>query len=220
MSKKFSIKDIKSPDKFFKAMLTFIGYLRHNVKMYLAISGAIIAITAIVVVIKSINGSREEKARRTLYELTVKLQDVGVKTPDEVIKTVTPVLDKLGNTNAGLEARYMVSEMYYEKGDWDNAVKNYNVVIKKGDGLIKELAMLGVAYSIENKGDVQGALANYLKLKDMNPSVYKAVAMLGIGRCYQKLGDKNKALSSYETIIISYPDTDYARLASAAKTGL
>ena len=220
MNKKFSIKDIKSPDKFFKGMLTFVGYLKHNVKLYLVLSAVIVVITAVVVVINSVGNSREEKARRMLYELTSKLQDTDARTPETFIKTLEPVLEKLGHTNAGLEAHYLVAEAYYEKGEWDNAAKGYSFVIKKGKGLIKELATMGIAYSMENKGDVKGALENYLKLKDMDPSVYKAVAMLGVGRCYQKLGDKNKALSSYETVIISYPDTDYARLASSAKMEL
>ena len=57
-------------------------------------------------------------------------------------------------------------------------------------------------------------------MKELNASVYKDVAMMGIARCYQKLGDKNNALAAYESIIIAYPDSDIARLASAAKADL
>ena len=41
MSHKLSIKDIKSPDKFFKSMLGFVKYLRHNVKLYLIFSSIV-----------------------------------------------------------------------------------------------------------------------------------------------------------------------------------
>jgi TolA-binding protein len=50
--------------------------------------------------------------------------------------------------------------------------------------------------------------------------VYKPVAMLGIARSYKKLGEKNKAIAEYESVILSYPETDYARMASVAKSTL
>ncbi|MFH1223665.1 MAG: tetratricopeptide repeat protein [Pseudomonadota bacterium] len=220
MSDRLSIKDIRSPDKFFKAMLSVVGYLRHNVKVYLIASAAVVLIVGVMVAIDHMNQSREEKARQTLYELTLRMQETGLQGPDDVIKVIQPVLEKLGNTNAGIQARYLLAGKYYEKNDWDNAVKNYGAVIDKSRGLIKELSLIGSAYSKENKGDINGALGDYSKVKDIDASSYKPVAMLGMGRCYQKLGDKNKALSSYETVVISYPDTDYARIASVAKTSL
>ena len=114
----------------------------------------------------------------------------------------------------------MLAEMYYNLKNWDKAISNYDAITKNANGLMKELAFLGLAYSQENKGDVKVALGNFIKMKELNSSVYKDVAMIGIARCYQKLGDKNNALAAYESIIIAYPDSDVARLASAAKADL
>ena len=114
----------------------------------------------------------------------------------------------------------MLAEMYYNLKNWDKAILNYDSIVENSDGLMKELAFLGLAYSQENKGDIKAALGDFLKMKELNSSVYKDVAMMGIARCYQKLGDKNNALAAYESIIIAYPDSDTARLASAAKADL
>jgi len=220
MYKKLSIKDIKSPDKFFKSMLGFVGYLRHNVKLYLTLSAIVVVITAAVSVINYVNDSREEKARKELYRISKEIQSLNTNDPNSVIKILEGSLDKLGNTGTGMEANYMVGELYYNKKEWTSAVKYYEKAANKGSGLIKELAILGLAYSKENMSDVKGALEMFTKLKNTKASAYAAVAELGVGRCYQKLGDKSKALAAYEAMIIAYPDTDYARQASTAKATL
>jgi len=220
MSKKLSIKDIKSPDKFFKSMLGFIGYLRHNVKLYLFLSGVVVAITVAVVLVNYIHDSREEKGRREFYKISKQIQTLNTDDTASAIKIIEDNLDKLGNTGAGMEATYMLGELYYSKNNWDVAAKYYEKITSKGDGLIKELALIGLAYSKENKNDIKGALETFNKIKDLKVSVYSAIAALGTGRCYQRLGDKAKALAAYEAIIIAYPDTDYARQASTAKASL
>lgn len=218
--KKITSKTLKAPDKLLKTMLEFVGYLKHNVKMYLTLSVVIVLVTAVVVTTNYFVNKREENARRTLYTVTQQFQTLAVTDSSSAAKMLEEVLPKLGSTKAGLEARYMIAEMYYSKKDWDNALKNYDDVAGKASGVLKSLALMGSAYSKENKGDFKGALDSFTKLKDSDASVYKAVGMIGVGRCFQKLGDKNKALASYESVIIAYPDTDYARLASAAKADL
>ena len=220
--KKITSKTLKAPDKLLKTMLEFVGYLKHNVKMYLTLGVAIVLATAVVVTVNYFVNKKEENSRRVLYTASQQIRSLNTDSMDTRIKILEEALPKLGNTNAGMEANYMVAEMYYSKKDWDNALKYYDGLSGKAKGLLRSLALMGSAYSKENKGDVKGALDSFTKLKDADPAnpVYKAVGMIGVGRCYQKLGDKNKALASYESVIIAYPDTDYARLASASKADL
>ena len=220
MKSKITSKKLKAPDKLLKTMLEFVGYLKHNVKLYLSLAVAIVLITVVVVTVNYFTSRREENARKVLYALGQKIQTVNPDKPEDVTKMIEDVLPKLGNTNARFEAQYMLAEMYYNTKNWDKAISNYDAVIKKADGLVKGLSLLGTAYSKENKGDTKGALEAFTKLKGKDGSIYKAVAMLGVARCYQKLGDKNGALAAYESVIIAYPDTDFARLASAAKVEL
>jgi len=220
MSNKLSIKDIKSPDKFFKSMLNFVTYLRHNVKLYLTLSAIVVAITAAISIFNYVHDTRQENARKEFYKIAKQIQALNTNDPSSIIKILEGSIDKLGNTDAGMEATYMLGELYYSKKEWDSAIRNYEKVLNEGNGLIKELATLGVAYSKENKADFKGALDSFNKIKDNKESSYSAVAALGAGRCYQKTGDKSKALAAYEAIIIAYPDTDYARQASTAKASL
>ena len=220
MKIKLSSKQMKSPDKLLKAMLEFVGYLKHNVKLYLILAGVIVLITATVVSINHFTSKNEEKARQSLYALGQKIQKLGPEQKDSAFDIIEKELPKLGNTKAAVEARYMLAEMYYNNKDWAKAVNHYELVTKKAKGLIQELAFLGLAYSSENSGDIRKALDSFTKVKELNSPVYKDVAMMGIARCYQKLGDKVKAIATYESVIIAYPDTDVARLASVAKASL
>lgn len=220
MSKKFSVKQLKSPDQFFKAMLKFVNYLRSNVKAYLVFSAVVVTITAAYVVVNHISDKREEQARTDFFKLNTSIRAMNSSNPDDYIKVLESALDKLGSTTAGMEARYMIAELYYGKKDWDKSITYYNYIADNADGLLKELAVMGNAYALENKGDIKGALKRFEDLKELTPSVYKAVSLLGMGRCYKKLGNKNDALSVYESVIVSYPDTDYARMASVEKAEL
>ncbi len=220
MSHKLSLKDIKSPDRFFKSLLNLVKYLRHNVKLYLTLSAVVVAITAAISIVNYIHDSRQENARKEFYKMSLEIQKLNTNDVNSVIKIIEGNISKLGNTDAGMEATYMLGELYYNQKDWDSAMKNYEKVVDKGNGLIKELATLGVAYTKENKADLKGALDAFNLVRDIKTSSYSAVAAIGAGRCYQKLGDKSRALAAYEAIIISYPDTDYARQASTAKASL
>ena len=220
MSNKLSIKDIKSPDKFFKSMLNFVKYLRHNVKLYLILSSIVVAITAAITIVDYVQETRQDNARKEFYKIAKQIRTLNTSDTSSAIKIIEDGVGKLGNTDAGMEASYMLGDLYYNKKEWDSAIKNYQKVVTKGNGLMKELATLGIAYSKENKADLNGALESFNKIKDNKVSSYSAIAALGAGRCYQKLGDKSKALAAYEAILIAYPDTDYARQASTAKASL
>lgn len=217
MSKRFSMKELKSPDKFFKAMLGFINYLRSNVKAYLTFSIVVVVITLAYVLVNHINDKREQKAMASLYILDKQMKSMDSVEPGDYIKLIETKLDELGSTRAGAEAKYMLAELYYKKLDWNNSAKYYEQVVNEASGLLNDLSVMGLAYSLENKGSVKEALERFEYLKDHTPDVYKAVALLGIGRCYKKLGEKDKALAAYESVIVSYPDTDYARMASVLK---
>ena len=220
MTRKLSIKKMKSPDQFLKAMLKVFANLKHNIKLYLIIAIGVILVTAVVVLVDGLNNRREERARVQLYELSKRVGSLEEVQRDAAIKMIEEEIPRLGLTKAGLEARYILAEIYYNTGDWGKAITNYDFVVKRGKGLFKDLSLLGSSYAKEKSGDTQAALDSFVKLKEKSSEAYKPLAMLGIGRCYKKLGDKNQAMAEYESVILSYPETDYARMASVAKSNL
>lgn len=220
MSKRFSLKQLKSPDAFFKSMLAFLIYLKNNVKALLSIAGVIILITVIVVLYNYIDGRKQEKARVAFYEVTKQMQSLDENDIKSAIALLESKLDEFGKTDAGAEATYLLAELYYGEKDWENAIKFYQkalAITKKK--LMKDLITLGLAYSMENKGDNQGANNAFQSLLD-NATVYPEVAELGFARTSAKLGEIEKAKMSYESVIMKYPDTEYARYANTAKGAL
>jgi len=220
MSKKFSVKQLKSPDQVFKAMLTFVNYLRNNVKVYLMFSAVIVVVTLAYVLINHFANVRQDKAMTTFYQLSKGIREQNSTDPSVNIGIIESKLKELGSSRAGVEARYMLAELYYETSQWDKAIDNYGYVLKNSKGLIKELSYMGIAYSFEAKGDIQGALDNFKHLSQIKVGAYKAISMLGVARCYKKLGDSIKAASAYEYVIKMYPDTDYAKMAAVSKVEL
>lgn len=211
---------MKSPDMFKKTMLKFLSYLKHNVKLYLSVGIAIIVITAISVTINHLQSKREEKARVKLYELAQKVEIIGSENIQGTISLIEETIPELGNTNAANEARYILAEIYYSNEEWESAAHYYGLVARNSRGIFRDLSLLGKAYSLENDGKLDEALVTFLNLKDKGGDVYKPVAMLGAGRSYQKMGRNDDALLEYESLILLYPESEYARMASVAKTKL
>lgn len=215
-----SLKDLKSPDKFFRALVAFTGYLKNNVKLLLTIAGTIIIATTLVVIYGSVREKRENTAFSELYDAENRIEKIEKNRTEEEIKIYKGVLDKLADTRAAVEARYRLAEAYYKSQKWDEAIEQYRFVADHSGNIFKALALMGLGYSYEMKKDYKSAIGEFTRLNEYKESVYKSVAMLGIARCHRLSGENDKALAMYDSILISYPDTDAARMAQIAKSGI
>ena len=218
-----SKKELKAPDYIYRALATFYRSLRENFKAIILIAICVVVATAVITAVNYFTSKKEQVASAELFKALKSTQTAdGEVDNNKVVETLNTLLAKLGtSTVAFVEANYRIAEAYYKLEKYDDAVKSYDVVIAKNNKIYKTLAFMGKAYSQENKGDFTSAIDSFTQVTKVKEDVvYKAVAMLSIGRCYKKLGQKDKAMEAYDSVIIAYPDTDYARTASAGKSEL
>jgi tetratricopeptide (TPR) repeat protein len=86
---------------------------------------------------------------------------------------------------------------YYEKGDYDNALKMYDKSIIIDSKYFAPYNNEGVIYYLQRKYD--DAIVSYQKSLELNP--LKSDTVLNIGVVYYKKGDNEKAISAFKKAI-------------------
>lgn len=220
--KGLSAKQLKSPDEFFKSFIAFLRYVKGNAKLIISLGVVIILCAAGYVTFEYFSEKSANESWNVVFDAENKLKnsEASAKNDDEALKVYKETLNKVKTDSSKSYLMLKMADRYYSKKEWDNASEYYGKVVDKDNGLLKQLALLGFASSKEMKGDVNAALEKYLKLSSDEMSVYRPMAMLGLARCYAKSGNKAKAQESYDNVIIAFPETDYARIASTSKLGI
>jgi len=168
-----------------------ISFLRKNQRTIWIVAGCI---AFIVVAVTSYNHYREYREEKAAIALTDALQQEGDKKPE----LLAQVVDEYGSTSSGLWARVELAHLEVEKGELDNAIKQFNEV--KNDVSAKNPATPLILYALgalyENKGELDKAVDSYTQLsafKGFEASSYEAA-----GRIYEEKGQKAKALEMYK----------------------
>jgi tetratricopeptide (TPR) repeat protein len=221
--KGLSAKQLKSPDEFFKSIVVFLRYVKGNAKLILTIGIVTVIITSIFVSFDYWGKKKNDQSWNTLFEVenSIKKLEKSSKTDDEIIKSYNEALGKVKTDSSKAYIMIKIAEHYYAKKDWANASGLYSKALSTDNGLLlRQIALFGLASAKEMKGDVASAISDFAKISSDEISIYRPLAMLGLARCYAKAGNKSKAQESYDNIIIAFPESDYARIASTAKLGI
>ena len=92
---------------------------------------------------------------------------------------------------------YKLGNEYYEKGDFDNAIANYNKAIEIDPTYDKAYYNRGLAYAC--KEDYDRAIADINKVIELKPNFAEAYYILGLAYEYKNLLDK--AIEAYNTAL-------------------
>jgi type IV pilus assembly protein PilF len=108
--------------------------------------------------------------------------------------------------------RYNLGRAYYEKGQYDLALKQYRAAADTQSVLMplieKDMGMVWLA-----KGDPDEAIGHLKKSLELAPSLAEAHYWLGFS--YQRLNRPREAAAAFETAARLSPDSDFGRKAKA-----
>jgi lipoprotein NlpI len=94
-------------------------------------------------------------------------------------------------------AFYKRANAYYEKGEYDRAIEDYDQAIRLNPKHPDAFSNRGVAYA--RKGDYDRAIENYNEAIRLNPK--HAGALYGRGNAYRRKGDYDRAIENYDEAI-------------------
>ena len=105
--------------------------------------------------------------------------------------------------------RYELGELYYKKGETDQAIKELQLAQRSPKVRINSLILLGKIYKSKRFFDLAAEQFNTVKSEITGPTEQKKEVLYELGSCYELQGDAEKAIAEYKilySIDIGYQD--------------
>jgi len=218
--KKISKKELKHDP-----LLTSIGqaktYYDQN-KKYLsyATTGLIVLVIAIVIFVNNRRANAEKAATelgkiykiydnaamdKAQYKIAINGQ------PERGIMGLKAIVDNYGSSTSGELARFYLANAYYNLGQYDEALNQYED-FSSGDPLLAASATAGIASCHEVKKEFGKAASYYEKALSLaRKSETAAEYMNNAARCYGLAGESAKAIELFKKLKKEYPTSSFAR---------
>lgn len=200
---KLSKKELKEPD-FLQATATKISeYIEENkTRFYTFVTAGITAIV-IAVGIYLYWSNYQTNAMQIYTEAQNAMLKSGDNSSasDETMETFNELIDKYPYSWGARMAYYHLGNIYYNRGELDNAIDSYKKFVKsvKSDEAgVKFLALTSLGYCYEVRKDLKTALEYFEKAQKAKNIGFESIGYRNLARIYEELGDKKKALENYK----------------------
>jgi len=218
MSYKLSVKDLKRPDKFLKVLRSFINLISLNIKTLFIFSGLIVVFVALIVFYNYIKDKKEQTASFKLYQTMKEFKD-DTTNEDKIIKLQNLILN-LPNTKTKYIAKFNLAKLFFEEKNYEEAINYFNKVSRKNIEFVSNASSYLLALSFQKQDECSKAINSYETFIKKEDKFFTEKAMFNIAICSEVLNDFAKAIEMYDTINIKYPDSNYAKLSSIARSKL
>ena len=126
--------------------------------------------------------------------------------------------DAYPDSPAGIEARYHYASALAALGRHDEAVKEFDEVVRRAgnDSLYARMAVLGKADTQSKAGQLDAAIASWKSLAERTDAALPADAILmELGRAYHAKGSTDDARKTFTKLVEEHPTSPYAAEARA-----
>jgi TolA-binding protein len=137
-------------------------------------------------------------------------------TEEAKLKAAMPKLkaaaDTYPDSTAGVTARYHLASAYASLGQYNDALREFDEVIKRADrdSLYGPMAKLGKADTLTRANQVDAAIAAWKQLAaEKDASVPQDTVLMSLGRAYMQKGNKDEAKKAYSELVEQHPDSVY-----------
>ena len=213
--KKITHKEIKK-DKlvtyFFEVKEWFTS--PENKKKLYTVAGTVIVI--IILIFFYINNKKEKNEEAevklssviAIYDQNMYQEAINGDQANNIMG-LKDIVDRYGSTESGETAKLLLGNCYFNLGDYDNALIQFEDY-SGGNDIIKASCLSGIGAVYEAKGDMKKAGEYFEKSTEVNKNVvinpenlYYAV------RAYSEAGDKENAKRVFDKLKNNYPKSKY-----------
>jgi len=123
---------------------------------------------------------------------------------DDTMDIFKELIDKYPYSWSARMAHYHLGNIYYNKGELDNAIDSYKRFlssVKSDEAGVKFLALTSLGYCYESRKDFKSALEYFEKAQTTKNVGFESMGYRNIARIYEQLNDKEKALENYKTAL-------------------
>src|SRR3954462_10230592 len=137
-------------------------------------------------------------------------------TEEAKLKAAVPKLnaaaDAYPDSDAGITARYHLAGAYASLGQTNDALREFDAVIKKAgnDSLYGRMARMGKADTLMRANQVDAAIAAWKELAgEKETGLPQDAILMELGRAYVQKGNKDEARKTYTEVVEQHPDSVY-----------
>lgn len=214
MARKIKIdkKKLKEPDEFISHSSRLVNYLTKNWKItviaIVVIFGGLGAYTGIRYYKNYTNTKNQETLDRALESFKK-----GNGPDAEGVALLEKISKKSEKNLTSLVSRLYLGNYFFKQALYDRALVEYeSIVLNKADTidpLVKELALLGAGYSLEQLRKYPEAIKYFTKVADDSNSIFADSALIGAARCFEQEGKSESAAELYRRVEAEHPDSPY-----------
>jgi len=114
------------------------------------------------------------------------------------------------DTPSGLDALRIAGDDAYWRGNWKDAVADYEAYLKKrGSGLLANTVRRSLAYAQESMGQYAAAAANFDQLVGQIDRETSGEMLSAAGRCLVADRKPEEAKKRYQRILDEFPDSSF-----------
>jgi tetratricopeptide (TPR) repeat protein len=214
MVKKIKIdkKKLKEPDEFISYSSRLVNYLTENWKI------AVIAIVIIFGGLGAYTGIRYYKnytntKNQEALDRAIESFKKGNGLDSEGVALLEKISKKSGKSWTSLAARLYLGNHFFKQALYDRALEEYESIVSSKadviDPLVKELALLGAGYSLEQLHKYPEAIKYFMEVADDSNSIFGDSALISAARCYEQEGKSESAVELYKRVEAEHPDSPY-----------
>ncbi len=206
--------------------------LQHRILLFLHKRGlfflGLLGILAVFIIVMAVYNSANARKLESQTSMIEKIQDdyANLQTltdekaksekEQKIMEELGAIVEK-GDRNYPLErALFILGTIHYSKKEWDKSTENF---MKLADTFPKSyltpISLLNAAAAFEESGNTDKAIENYQRVvdnyKDISPDA--ARALFAIGRLYEEKTEKDAAVKTYNTLIDTFPSSNWTNLA-------
>ncbi len=203
MAAKLSKQELEGPDAFQSTVQQIKDYIEENQKRFYSIVAAVVIAALIATGIYMYWSSYQASA----IDMYAKVQNSILQNPPtpentaKHIKLYQDLASKYPHSWSARMAHYHLGNIYYNSGDYDKAITDYNKFVSSrisDKAGLKFLALTSMGYCHEAKNDFKAALESYEKAQKSGHAGFESVAFSNIGRAHELQGNKKQALENYK----------------------
>jgi len=190
-------------------------YEEHKKNISIALTAIVVLAIAGVIYVNN-QKSNNEKATTELGKVyqfydSGQFQKAIDGIPEQNIVGLKSLVANYGGTHSGGYARFLLANCYYQLGNYEDALKQFED-FGSGDPLLGAARLAGIAQCNEALGKHADAAEHFEKAATTYPKLANAAEYLSnAARDYALSGQKERALDLYKRLKKNYPTTTYGR---------